>query len=55
MPMRAETVPIGSRIVGEEAALDRLFADKMVTPASLAEATRLTATSQGDLLAAHLR
>lgn len=53
--MRAETVPIGSRIVGEEAALDRLFADKTVTSASLAEATRLIATSQGDLRAAHLR
>jgi hypothetical protein len=53
--MRAETISIGSRIVREEAALDRLFADKTVTPVSLAEATRLIATSRGDLRAAHLR
>lgn len=53
--MRAETMPIGSRIVSQETALDRLFADRMVTPASLAEATRLIATSQGELRAAHLR
>lgn len=53
--MRAETIPIRSRIVREEAALDRLFADRTVTPASLVEATRLIATKQGDLRAAHLR
>jgi Spy/CpxP family protein refolding chaperone len=53
--MRAETIPIGSRLVREEAVLDRLFADRTVAPASLAEATRVIATSQGDLRAAHLR
>lgn len=53
--MRAETIPIGARIIREEAVLDRLFADRTVTPASLAEATRMIAASQGDLRTAHLR
>ena len=53
--MRAETIPIGVRIVGEEAALDGLFAERTITPARLRDATRLIATSQGDLRAAHLR
>lgn len=53
--MRAETIRIGVRIVGEETALDRLFAERTVTPAALGEAARLIASSQGDLRAAHLR
>ncbi|AMJ63018.1 Spy/CpxP family protein refolding chaperone [Bosea sp. PAMC 26642] len=53
--MRAERIPIGVRIVGEETALDGLFAERTVTPASLRDATRLIAASQGTLRAAHLR
>ena len=37
--MKAETIPIGERLIAEEAALDRLFADRRVTRASLDAAT----------------
>ena len=53
--MRAETIPIGLRIVAEETALDGLFAEKTITPARLRDATRSIAASQGNLRAAHLR
>lgn len=53
--MRAETIPIGLRVISEEAALDGLLADRSVTPATLTEATRRIATSQGELRASHLR
>ncbi len=53
--MRAETILIGLRIIRDEAALERLFADRTVTTASLASATRLIAAGQGGLRAAHLR
>src|SRR5436853_5112468 len=33
--MKAEAIPIGERIIADETALDRLFADKTVTRASL--------------------
>ena len=33
--MKAETVPLGARIIAEESALDRLFGEGSVTPASL--------------------
>lgn len=53
--MRAETIPIGLRIVAEETALDGLFAERTITPARLRDATRSIAASQGNLRAAHLR
>ncbi|MEP6565108.1 MAG: periplasmic heavy metal sensor [Mesorhizobium sp.] len=53
--MKTETIPLGERLLGEEIALDRLFADRTVTPALLdAAATRIGA-AQGALRAAHLR
>src|SRR5918993_5796993 len=30
--MKAETIPLGERIIAEETALDRLFADQTITP-----------------------
>jgi hypothetical protein len=53
--MKAETIPLGERIIAEEAALDRLFADRTITSATLTAATARIATAQGDLRAAHLR
>jgi Spy/CpxP family protein refolding chaperone len=53
--MKAETIPIGERIVADETMLDRLFADHRITPAALDELTARIGTAQGDLRAAHLR
>jgi hypothetical protein len=53
--MKADTIPIGEQIIAEETALDRLFAEKGVTRASLDAATARIAIAQGALRAAHLR
>lgn len=53
--MKAETIPIGRRIVALERALDRLFADRKATADALPEATARIAAAQGELRAAHLR
>lgn len=53
--MKAEAVPLGERIVARETDLDRLFAGRAITPASLQEATEAIAGLQGALRFAHLR
>jgi Spy/CpxP family protein refolding chaperone len=53
--MKAETIPIGERIIAEESALDRLFHDRQVTRASLDAATTRIGAAEGELRAAHLR
>ena len=53
--MRAETIPIGERIISEETVLNRLFAERMVTQAALQEATLRIGVAQGELRSAHLR
>jgi hypothetical protein len=53
--MKAEAVPIGEQIILDETILDRLFAEKGATRASLDEATSRIGAAQGDLRAAHLR
>lgn len=53
--MKAETIPIGERIIAEEADLDRLFAKRHVTEALLKATASRIATAQGELRAAHLR
>ena len=53
--MKAETIPIGRRIIEEETTLDSMFAERKITAASLAEATKRIAIAQGELRAAHLR
>jgi hypothetical protein len=53
--MKAETVPIGDRLIADEASLDRLFADKNVTRDSLDESLSRIARDQAELRAAHLR
>ncbi|MBC8036894.1 MAG: DUF305 domain-containing protein, partial [Rhizobiales bacterium] len=53
--MKAETIPIGKRIIEEEAALDRLFAGRTISPPALADATQRIGLAQGELRVAHLR
>ena len=52
--MKAAAVPIGERLIREEAELDRLFATRSVTPVSLAAATRAIGATQTELRNAHL-
>jgi Spy/CpxP family protein refolding chaperone len=53
--MKAESVPLGERLIVQETDLDRQFATKSVTPASLQAATAEIGASQGALRGAHLR
>ena len=53
--MKAETIPLGERIIEEETALDHLFAERTITPDALTAATSLIGALQGELRAAHLR
>lgn len=53
--MTAEAVPLGERLIAEEAALDREFAARTATPASLEAATAAIGRTQAALRAAHLR
>lgn len=53
--MKAETIPIGKRIVEEETELDRLFVEKKINQANLSDQTKRIANAQGALRAAHLR
>jgi len=53
--MRAETVPLGERLIALEAELDRQFAGKAVTEASLVATTRAIGATQAALRAAHLK
>jgi Spy/CpxP family protein refolding chaperone len=52
--MKAEAIPIGERILSDETALDRLFAEKHATRAEVDAATSRIASAQGELRAAHL-
>jgi Spy/CpxP family protein refolding chaperone len=53
--MKAEAVPLGETLIAAEAELDRQFAGKSVTEASLVEGVRAIAAAQGALRAAHLK
>jgi hypothetical protein len=53
--MKVEVIPIGRRLIDEEATLDSLFAETKITAVSLSEATTRISAVQGDLRAAHLR
>src|SRR3954452_1857563 len=47
--MKAETVPIGERLIAQEAALDRLFADHTITAEKLRTATAEIGATQAQL------
>jgi hypothetical protein len=53
--MKGETVPLGERLIADEGALDRLFADRKATRDSLDEASSRIGRDQAELRAAHLR
>jgi len=53
--MKAETIPLGEALIAQEAALDRQFAERRITPASLDETITKIGTAQAGLRAAHLR
>ena len=53
--MKAETVPLGEKLIAQEGELDQQFASRMVTEASLTAATRAIGETQATLRAAHLK
>jgi hypothetical protein len=53
--MKAETIPIGEQLIGQEAALDALFAQQKATATSVAGAAAEIGATQGKLRAAHLK
>jgi hypothetical protein len=53
--MKAETVPLGERLIAREAELDQLFATKAVDETALASAVAAIGETQASLRTAHLR
>ena len=53
--MKAEVVPLGSKLIEQEADLDRQFASRSVTPESLKASTAAVALTQGELRVTHLK
>ena len=53
--MKSEAIPLGSRLIDEEAQLDRQFAGRTVTPESLKLAVAAVSKTQGELREAHLK
>jgi hypothetical protein len=53
--MKAEAVPLGVRLIEQEADLDRQFAARAVTPDSLKASTTAVAATQGMLRETHLK
>jgi hypothetical protein len=53
--MKAEAVPLGVRLIEQEADLDRQFAARTVTPDSLKASTTAVASTQGMLRETHLK
>ena len=53
--MKAEAVPIGGRLIEQETQLNRLFAERQITPASLRSATEEIGATQARLREAHLK
>jgi hypothetical protein len=53
--MKAETVPLGEKLIAQETELDRQFANKTITEASLTGAMQTIAATQAALRVAHLK
>lgn len=53
--MKAEAVPLGERLIAQEADLDRQFASRTITPATLAAGTEAIGMTQAALRNAHLK
>jgi hypothetical protein len=53
--MKAEAIPLGEKLIAQEADLDRQFANKTITPASLAASTDAIGTTHATLRRTHLK
>jgi hypothetical protein len=53
--MKAEAMPLGARLIEQEAELDKQFASRTVTPESLKASTEAVAATQGTLRETHLK
>ena len=53
--MRAEATALGEKLIAQEAELDRQFASRTITPASLVTVTEAIGATQAALRAAHLK
>ena len=53
--MKAEAVPVGERLIEQETKLDRLFADREITPSTLGAVTEEIGMTQGRLRQTHLK
>jgi Spy/CpxP family protein refolding chaperone len=53
--MKAEALPIGSKLIEQEADLDKQFASRTITPESLKASTAAVAVTQGQLRETHLK
>jgi Spy/CpxP family protein refolding chaperone len=53
--MKAEALPLGSKLIEQEADLDKQFASRTVTPESLKALTAAVAVTQGELRETHLK
>jgi hypothetical protein len=53
--MKAEAMPLGSKLIEQEADLDKQFATRTVTPESLKVSTAAAAIIQGELRETHLK
>ena len=55
MAMKAESLPLGEKLIAQEADLDRQFATRTVTTASLSSTTEAIGGTQAALRATHLK
>jgi hypothetical protein len=53
--MRNEAVPLGERLIEQEAALDKLFASRAITPDLLSTTTQQIGVTEAALRATHLK
>jgi Spy/CpxP family protein refolding chaperone len=53
--MKAEAIPLGERLIAQEAELDKAFASKTITTATLAASTEAIGATQAALRQAHLK
>jgi Spy/CpxP family protein refolding chaperone len=53
--MKAEAVPLGEKLIAQEADLDKQFANKTITPASLAASTDAIGSTHAALRQTHLK
>ena len=53
--MKAEAVPLGSKLIEQEADLDKQFASHTITPETLKASTEAVAITQGALRETHLK